>query len=326
LTKVDLFYALTGFRDAVRRGEYKKIPLDSYRALSTAARCNCFLTNSDANGDYIGPRLLFMLNGQPRYITLEKEKYDEFSRYLGVNYGYYAKSVSEKEEEENFARFEYATSFPLEDTSKEKERDKENNMNIPSMNLDFGPAPSNYVRFSPYGMAIKSNGQWLVYDAKNGTTVDVTGMTFDFGNMIYKMPVAIKDVRPGDVIVHKGTAVFVAETAENKITGVDISLSEEKTVIPVTNIFGFNFVTKLTPLVNFNMGTPSPDQPFGNIMQMMLLSQIFGKEQDSDGDFFGEMSMEKLMMLSMLTGQQNPFANLMSAFTSTAASQETAQA
>lgn len=316
MVTIDLSNALNGFSRAVGQGKYKRISQESFCNLATASRGSPILKSFSAP---VHNYLYFMLSGAPRYINLGSEQYSEFCKFLADNFSYYCHNVLDIKE--YLKILEKGTIFPSQSIE-----EKENTMNIPSMNLDFGPAPSNYVRFSPYGMAIKSNDQWLMYDAKNGTTIDVTGMTFDFGNMIYKMPVAIKDVRPGDVIMHKGTAIFVAETAENKITGVDILHSEEKTVIPVTNIFGFNFVTKLTPLVNFNMGTPSPDQPFGNIMQMMLLSQIFGKEQNSDGDFFGEMSMEKLMMLSMLTGQQNPFANLMSAFTSTAASQETAQA
>lgn len=74
-------------------------------------------------------------------------------------------------------------------------------MKMPTMNFDFGPfTESGVVALSPYGIAVRSSkGEYLTYNAATSATVDVTGFTFDFQKMIYKMPAAIKDLRAGDV-------------------------------------------------------------------------------------------------------------------------------
>jgi len=188
-----------------------------------------------------------------------------------------------------------------------QERKESDTMKFPAMNLDFGPAKN--VAYSPYGLAIKSGDKWLTYDTANEKTVDVTGFIVEMKNMIYKMPVAIKDIKAGDIINHQSKAMFVTRVEETKLTVIDLTASEEKVVIPVSNVFGFNFITKVVSLMNLNIGTPSPDQPFGNLMPIMMLSALSDNEGE-DGDFFGNMDMSKMMMLSMMTGNQNPFANL----------------
>lgn len=190
---------------------------------------------------------------------------------------------------------------------------KENNkMNImPNVNFDFGPA-GNGIRVSPFGLAITNNeGQWVTYDAKNDKIVDVTGFTFDFSKMIYKMPVAVKDIKPGDLIVHQNRAMYVQKIEDSDIYTVDILAAEKKSVLPVTNIFNFNFVTKVVSLMNFDMGAPSPDQPFGNIMPLMMMNALMG---DSN-DFFGQMDMGKMMLMSAMMGGQNPLTNMFNGLT-----------
>lgn len=68
---------------------------------------------------------------------------------------------------------------------------------MPAMNFDFGPfTESGVVALSPYGIAVRSSkGEYLTYNAAIGATVDVTGFTFDFQKMIYKMPAAIKNLK-----------------------------------------------------------------------------------------------------------------------------------
>ena len=181
-----------------------------------------------------------------------------------------------------------------------KENNKMNNF-IP--NLTFGPLDNGSVAFSPYGIAVRCGNNWLTYDPVTAQTVDVTGFTFDLGKMIYKIPIAVKDVKPGDLIDHQRKLVYVTEVQDTKIVAVDLIASEEKTIIPLTNMFHFNFVTKIATLVNFNIGTPSADQPFGNIMPIIMWSTLLNNDDDENGMDFG-----KLMMLSAMTGGQNPFS------------------
>ena len=178
-----------------------------------------------------------------------------------------------------------------------------------NLNFDFGPM-NDGVAFSPYGLAVRnSKGEFYTYNPVTAQTIDVTGFTFDFKGMIYRMPVAVKDIKVGDMIIHKHKPMFVTSIDNTNIEVIDILDSEIKSIIPTTNPFGFNFVTKIVSLVNFGGNAPSPDQPFGNIMPMMIASAVLG-DSDSEGSMFENMDMGKLFMLNMMTNGSNPFGNL----------------
>lgn len=174
-----------------------------------------------------------------------------------------------------------------------------------NMNIDFGPC-GDEVAFSPYGLAIRnSKGEYFTYNPTSKQTIDVTGFTFTFQNMVYRMPVAASAVKEGDMIIHKHHPMFVSSISEGNIEVIDILESEVKTVIPTSNPFGFNFITKIMPIVNFGNTAPSPDQPFGNLMPMMMASMVFG---DNDGNNRNDMG--KMFMLSAMMGNSNPFSFL----------------
>lgn len=185
---------------------------------------------------------------------------------------------------------------------------KENTtMKMPTMNIDFGPVKSTEIQISPYGLAISTPNGWRAYDVKKNQTIDVTGFTFDAKGMVYKMPVAVKDVREGDMVMHQNVPMFVTGIDDDgSIEVIDITASELKIILPTTNIFNFNFVTKIVSLMNFNGIAPSADNPFGNIMPLMMMNELFGDNKNtSDGDGF-----MKMMMLSSMMNGSNPFANI----------------
>lgn len=207
------------------------------------------------------------------------------------------------------------------------ERKESNTMNMFSaLNLDFGPVASNIIRISPFGLAIKTaNREWHTYDAANQKIVDVSDFSFSLGDtpILYKMPVAPAAVAVGDLILHNGVPVYVIdfENAANKAAGIiviDTDSNERKTILPVCNVFNFNFITKVVSLFNFGtsansfFGTPSADQPFGNILPMMMMSEMFGKDSKS-GDKTDIFTM--MMMSQMFASGANPFANMFSGLT-----------
>lgn len=174
-----------------------------------------------------------------------------------------------------------------------------------NMNIDFGPC-GDEVAFSPYGLAIRnSKGEYFTYNPTSKQTIDVTGFTFTFQNIVYRMPVAASAVKEGDMIIHKHHPMFVSSISEGNIEVIDILESEVKTVIPTSNPFGFNFITKIMPIVNFGNTAPSPDQPFGNLMPMMMASMVFGDNEGNNGNDMG-----KMFMLSAMMGNSNPFSFL----------------
>lgn len=88
------------------------------------------------------------------------------------------------------------------------------------------------------------------------------------------MPAAIKDLRAGDMVLHRGKPMYVQSVEEDGIHCIDILNSENKVIVPVTNMFGFNFVTKVVFLMNFNAAQPSAENPFGNLMPFMMMSSV----------------------------------------------------
>ena len=180
-----------------------------------------------------------------------------------------------------------------EEWNKRKENDK-----MKFGNFDFGPCANDNVRMSMYGIAIKNvAGTYVSYDAASGEIIDVDVFNFDGGKYMFKLPVAIKDVKVGDVIIHNRTPMFVVGFAENTgdLIAVDIRAGEKKTIMPMRNMFHFDFVTKIVSLFDMNgMTQPSPDMPFGNMLPLMMMS-------DDNKD----MDMKDILMMSMLANGGN---------------------
>ena len=189
--------------------------------------------------------------------------------------------------ETNMAEKEVADMF----NSKEKE--KESKMDFSKMlNIDFGKVPHTAeLKPSIYGVAVLGfDNRYRAYDKINDKVMDVTGMTFDT-DMLFKIPVAVSQVRVGDVIINASNYVTVTNVhPDGTFTVVDPKASEQKIAIPAKNMFGFDFVTKIMYPFE-NMVQPSNDNPFGlNPMTMMMLS---------DG---ADMDMSTILALSMMNG------------------------
>lgn len=152
-------------------------------------------------------------------------------------------------------------------------RKEEDNM----FNFDFGPCKDSNIKMSTYGLAVKdAAGKWVSYDKANDSIVDVSPLTFGDGKYFYKMPVAIKDIKVGDVIIHEKRPMFVCKTFEDgDLNVVDIMSAERKVIMPVKNIFNFNYYIKVVSIMDMcgvNI-EPNEENPFGNPMMFMLLAE-----------------------------------------------------
>ena len=186
----------------------------------------------------------------------------------------------------------------VNDCKKEIEKLKQgrnNNMNMFG-NFDFGKVNGDNVRMSMYGIAVKNSaGTWVSYNSNNGEIVDVDIMNFNGSNFMYKVPVALNQVKVGDVVIHNRKPMFVIGIDNNKFTAVDVMVGEEKTVLPTKNMFGFNFITKVISFMDFNgENKPSENNPFGNAWMFML---------NSDEN----MSTEDMLALMMMTSSNGNF-------------------
>ena len=190
----------------------------------------------------------------------------------------------------------YASKYLNFDETNNKNDTINKEENKTMFNFDFGPVNDKVCRISAYGIAIKNKaGTYVSYNPKEDSIVDVD--VFNFGgasNFIYKMPVALKDVKVGDVILHLNVPMFVVGIGDcgKSISAVDPVAGERKLIMPARSPFGFDFVTKV---VNFIEGAfsdaASADSPFGNMWMLMALS----------GDNGGANGIKDYLPLMMLS-------------------------
>lgn len=184
--------------------------------------------------------------------------------------------------------------YSNEQNNKNINKDKEENKTM--FNFDFGPVNDKVCRISAYGLAIKNKaGTYVSYNTKEDAIVDVD--VFNFGgasNFIYKMPVALKDVKVGDVILHLNVPMFVVDIEDGgkAISAVDPVAGERKSIMPARSPFGFDFVTKVVNFIEGAFGdAASADSPFGNMWMLMALS----------GDKSGVNGIKDYLPLMMLS-------------------------
>ena len=185
---------------------------------------------------------------------------------------------------------------------KKDNEEKENKMK--GFNFDFGKITNDSIRMSMYGMAVKNaSGIWTAYDKGTGDLMDVDVFNFDGSNFLFKMPVAIKDIAVGDVVIHARKPMFViSKTEAGDLIAIDPVAGEKKTIMPSKNMFGFNFATKVVSLFDNLMGqTPTSENPFGNMWMLMLMD---GKSDLKD-------IMISMMLINQASGSTNTFNPMM---------------
>lgn len=181
------------------------------------------------------------------------------------------------------------TYTPIKEPVEENKKEKKNNMNN-LFGFEFGPIDNGSIAMSAKGMAVKNNdNKYVAYDSEKNEVVDVTVFTLQTTTkMFYKIPVALKDVAIGDVIIHNSDICFVLDGDDNTLDVVNITRGTFETIFPAKSPFGFNFITKVVSLFNFN--TANKDNPFGNVLPFLLMG---------DGD------KKDMLPLIMMCGQDN---------------------
>ena len=191
-------------------------------------------------------------------------------------------------------------------------KEKENN-NMKFGNFDFGPVDSS-VRMSLYGMAVKSaSGAFVAYDAKTNQIMDVDILNVEGANkFMYKLPVPLKDVRSGDVIVHSRRPMFVQMVGQdNRIKVLDIYDGEEKTIVPARSPFGFDFITKVVSLIDVT-GSASGTNPFGNMLPLLLMNENKNLDDMLPLMLMGQGNMaQNPMLMYMLLSKDNKMNDML---------------
>lgn len=160
----------------------------------------------------------------------------------------------------------------------------ENNMNIFG-NLDFGKVKHDNFAMTLKGLAFYSadttsentRGTYVQYNAEKNEFEDVTPFILHdikVKDFLFKMPVALSQIKTGDIIFDNRCPVFVKSVEGSEITVVVPHSRQIRTILATKNAFNFNFVTKLVNLMDgFNLtGSATENNPFGNILPFMMLS------------------------------------------------------
>lgn len=200
---------------------------------------------------------------------------DKVSNYGNTTYDWNTTSSSSsytltitdaKADKEDLARVE----------AKIDEHIRKENGKMKGFNFDFGPMNGNVVRLSMYGLAVKNKtGTYVAYDATNSALMDVDILNFDGAQFLYKMPVAIKDIVAGDIVIHQGVPMFVQNVVNtNKsLVVIDPVNGERKEIMLARSPFGFDFATKIVNFLgNMTATTASAENPFGNMWMLLAMS------------------------------------------------------
>ena len=191
----------------------------------------------------------------------------------------------------------------------EKEKKEKTTMNTSKMfNFDFGPVSGSQFRMSPYGLAVctQTNG-WVAYNTETKELMNVDILNFDISKMIYKMPVALSDIKEGDIVLHGGKPMFVRSLTPSgaAISVINYADATMLDILPVKSPFGFNFFTKVCTLFNFDVSAASPQNPFGSLLPFLML----GEDKEIDPMVFmlmgGSNFTSNPMMMYLLMNQKD---------------------
>lgn len=167
-------------------------------------------------------------------------------------------------------------------------------------NFRFGPC-GDRAKISHLGIAVLNNNQeWVSYDKENNEIVNVDLINFGNGNYVYMIPVSVKDINIGDAIIHNGHIMFVKAIRSDYIQAVDVTAGELKRILPTKNIFGFDFITKIVSLIDMSKVSASEDNPFGNLLPLMLMNKdnsilpflLFNEKENIDPMLFSLVAMD----------------------------------
>ena len=258
---------------------------------SNAIKSSCDALNSFANG---------------HAYVYNRDDWDNLATAtsVGISNNFYEKQPTVEINEKGLkVNGQYVEDIIDEATGNSMKNGKENDSMNLFKNFDFGSCENDNVKMSMYGIAVKNaNGTWVSYDAKSENVVDVDILNFD-AKYLYKMPVAIKDVKVGDVVIHNRKPMFVTVVEGGKLGAIDPAAGEEKVILLTKSMFGFDFVTKVVNLFGDLSATASADAPFGNMLPLMLLA-----DGDKSDDMLplmfamngGKLDMSNPMMLYFL--------------------------
>jgi len=175
-----------------------------------------------------------------------------------------------------------------------------------SFNGLFGKVAPGMCRLTMNGnIAVKCGSGYKSYNVSKGILTNVTNFCFNIGDeMFFIIPTNKVDV--GDIILINGKPKCVTSADKKIITVIDYENSEVRQVVPERHVFmgSTYFYGKIVSMFgnSFKSG-----KGLGNIMKMMMFSQMMGGNNNSSNNGLGQM-----MAMSMFMGDKNnnPFEGM----------------
>lgn len=171
----------------------------------------------------------------------------------------------------------------------------------------FGEIKDNRIAYTTEGLAFRdSAGDYIVY--KDGAGINMNQFKMDLP--LFKIPVSIKDIQSGDIIVHFAVGdnayLLVEEVKDNGIVVIDPQDKTRKEIVPERNIFGFDFIPKVIAPITADAIKANEENPFGNLLPFLMMS-----DSNNNNDIMMFMMMQNgsfelnPMMLMMMDKSNN---------------------
>lgn len=168
----------------------------------------------------------------------------------------------------------------------------------------FGKVAPGMCRLTMNGnIAVRCGNGYKSYNVTKGTLTNVTNFCFNVGDeMFFVIPT--NKVEIGDIILVGGKPKCVIEATKKVIKVIDYENSEIRDVVPERHVFmgSTYFYGKIVSMFgnSFKKG-----KGLGNIMKMMMFSQMMGGNNNGSG--MGNIG--QIMAMSMFMGgeKNNPF-------------------
>lgn len=168
-----------------------------------------------------------------------------------------------------------------------KEDTKVNNL-FKGMNFTFGEVKTNQIKYSFNGIAFKNiDGTYSTYDINTNTLTNVSDLIIDIP--IYVMPAAIKDIKIGDIVIHKDIVYVIKEVKEEGFTAIQPNAGTMATLIPEKSIFGFDYMSRVMNVFAFS--NANAENPFGNMLPFFMMNK--------------ESNNNTLALMMMMQGNQD---------------------
>jgi hypothetical protein len=174
-----------------------------------------------------------------------------------------------------------------------------------SFNGMFGKIAPGMCRITMNGnIAVKCGSTYKTYNVEKGTLTNVTNFCFNVSDeMFFVIPT--NKVEVGDIILVGGKPKCVTAVDKKVITVIDYENSEIRQVVPERHIFmgSTYFYGKIVSMFgnSFKNG-----KGLGNIMKMMMFSQMMGGNTNGSNNGLGQM----MAMSMFMGGKSNPFEGI----------------